>query len=94
MRLSDSYLTRHTISGETCYMVDQQLYKDILLAVAVRKQNEKVYIESVQLLEKHMGRIESSHGRAVDREREAIDEFALTLRKTPRKPIVMHTMSG
>ncbi len=80
MRLSDSYSARHTISGEMCYMVDQQLYKDILLPVAAKKQNEKVYVQSVQLLENHMGRIESSHGRAVGREGAAIDEFAQTLK--------------
>ncbi len=40
MRLSDSYSTRHTISGKTYYMVDQQLYKDILLAVANQEQSQ------------------------------------------------------
>jgi hypothetical protein len=51
MQLSDTYSTRHaiSISGELCYMVDQQLYKDILLAVAARKQNEKVYEASIEL---------------------------------------------
>jgi hypothetical protein len=55
MLLSESYSTRHIISGETCYMVDPQLYKDILLAVAARKQNERVYVESIEQLERHMG---------------------------------------
>ncbi len=36
MRLSDTYSTRHTISGELCYMVDQELYKDILLCLQLR----------------------------------------------------------
>jgi hypothetical protein len=40
MRLSHSYSSDNTISGEKCYMVDEALYKDILLAVAARKQNE------------------------------------------------------
>jgi hypothetical protein len=80
MRLSDTYSTRHTISGETCYMVDRQLYKDILLAVAARRQNAKVYEASVEQLERHIGHIEDSRARVADREREAIEEFALTVR--------------
>ncbi len=55
---------------------------DVLLAVAARKQNEKVYEASVEQLERHIGQIESSHMWVTDREREAIDEFALTLRNT------------
>ncbi len=69
MRLSDTYSTRHTISGELCYMVDQELYKDILLAVAARKQNEKVYEASIEQLDRHMGHIESSHSYASNKQR-------------------------
>ena len=42
MRLSHSYSTSHTISGETCYLVGKALYEHVLLAVAARKQNEQM----------------------------------------------------
>ena len=69
MRLSDTYSTRHTISGELCYLVDQELYKDILLAVAARKQNEKVYEASIEQLDRHMGHIESTYASNGQRKR-------------------------
>ncbi len=53
-----------------------------MLAVAARKQNEKVYEASIEQLDRHMGQIESSRMRVMDREKEAIDEFALTLKNT------------
>jgi hypothetical protein len=63
-------------------MVDQQLYKEILLAVAARKQNERVYDESIERLERHMGQIESRRMKVADTEKEAMGQFALTLRNT------------
>jgi hypothetical protein len=38
IRLSAAYSSDRTVSGERCYMVDSALFKDILLAVAARKQ--------------------------------------------------------
>jgi hypothetical protein len=32
----------NTVTGEMCYMIDAALYRDILLAVAARKQNEQL----------------------------------------------------
>jgi hypothetical protein len=43
MRLSHSYSSDNTISGEKCYMVDEALYKDILLAVAARTYAKREY---------------------------------------------------
>jgi hypothetical protein len=61
MRWSHSYSSDNTISGEKCYMVDEALYKDILLAVAARKQNESTLSFASEKLEQHLGRIENSH---------------------------------
>ena len=36
--LGHAYSSVNTVSGETCYMIDGQLYQNILLAVAAKKQ--------------------------------------------------------
>ncbi len=51
----------NTHTGEKCYMVDGALYKDILLAVAARKQNERSLATAAEKLEQHMEQIESSN---------------------------------
>jgi hypothetical protein len=68
MRLSHTYSSDNTISGEKCYMVDEALYKDILLAVAARKQNESTLSSASEKLEQHLGQIEDSHKRIIQRE--------------------------
>jgi hypothetical protein len=75
MRLSHTYSSVNTISGEKCYMVDEALYKDILLAVAARKQNENTLASASGKLEQHMHQIEDSHNRVIQRERDAIEQF-------------------
>jgi hypothetical protein len=75
MRLSHTYSSGNTISGEKCYMVDEALYKDILLAVAARKQNESTLFSSNEKLEQHMSQIEDSHNRVIQREKDAIEQF-------------------
>ena len=75
MRLSHSYSSDNTISGEKCYMVDEALYKDILLAVAARKQNESTLSSANEKLEQHLSQIEDSHNRVIQREKDAIDQF-------------------
>ena len=40
VNLGNAYSSTNTHTGERCYMVDEPLYRDILLAVAARKQNE------------------------------------------------------
>jgi hypothetical protein len=76
VRLSHTYSSDNTISEEKCYMVDEALYKDILLAVAARKQNESTLSSASERLEQHMNRIEDSHNRVIQREKDyAIDQF-------------------
>jgi hypothetical protein len=75
MRLSHSYSSDNTISGEKCYMVDEALYKDILLAVAARKQNESTLSSANEKLEQHLSQIEDSHNRVIQREKDAIEQF-------------------
>jgi hypothetical protein len=76
MRLSHIYSSDNTISGEKCYMVDEALYKDILLAVAARKQNESTLSSASEKLEQHKSQIEDSPNRVIQREKEVIDQFA------------------
>jgi hypothetical protein len=76
MRLSHTYSSDNTISGEKCYMVDEALYRDILLAVAARKQNEQHTLSSAnEKLEQHISQIEDSHNRVIQREKDAIEQF-------------------
>ncbi len=43
VNLGNAYSSENTLTGERCYMVDASLYRDILLAVAARKQNERSF---------------------------------------------------
>jgi hypothetical protein len=56
-------------------MVDEALYRDILLAVAARKQNERTLSSANEKLEQHMSQIEDSHNRVIQREKDAIEQF-------------------
>ena len=56
-------------------MVNEALYRDILLAVAARKQNESTLSSAIEKLEQHMSQIEDSHNRVMQREKDAIDQF-------------------
>jgi hypothetical protein len=75
VNLSHTYSSDNTISGEKCYMVDEALYKNILLAVAARKQNERTLTIASEKLEQHISEIENSHGRVIQREKEEMDNF-------------------
>jgi hypothetical protein len=75
MRLGHSYSSDNTISGERCYLVDEALYKDILLAVAARKQNESTMSSASEKIEQHMNQIEDSHNWVIQREKDAIEQF-------------------
>ncbi len=75
MRLSHTYSSDNTVSGQKCYMVDEALYKDILLAVAARKQNESTLASASEKLEQHMSHIEDSHKRVIQREKDAVEQF-------------------
>jgi hypothetical protein len=56
-------------------MVNEALYRDILLAVAARKQNESTLSSATEKLEQHMSQIEDSHNWVIQREKDAIDQF-------------------
>jgi hypothetical protein len=56
-------------------MVHEALYRDILLAVAARKQNNSTLSSATEKLEQHMSQIEDSHNRVIQREKDAIDQF-------------------
>ena len=91
MRLSHTYSSDNTISGEKCYMVDEALYKDILLAVAARKQNECTLSSASEKLEQHLGLIEDSHKRVIQRENEAIEQFVEGITLSQEKIRAEHT---
>jgi hypothetical protein len=91
MRLSHTYSSDNTISGEKCYMVDEALYKDILLAVAARKQNESTISSASEKLEQHLVQIEDSHKRIIQRENVVIEQFVAEIALSQEKIKLGHT---
>jgi hypothetical protein len=91
MRLSHTYSSDNTISGEKCYMVDEALYKDILLAVAARKQNESTLSSASEKLEQHLVRIEDSHKRIIQRGNVVIEQFVAEIALSQEKIKTGHT---
>jgi hypothetical protein len=57
-------------------MVDSALYKDILLAVAARKQNEQILIAASEKMEQHIEQIAGSNERIIRREKHALEQMA------------------
>ncbi len=74
--LGHTYSSVNTVTGEKCYMVDEALYKDILLAVATRKQNEQLLAAASEKFEQHIEQIEVSNNRVLQREKDAIEQMA------------------
>jgi hypothetical protein len=72
-------------------MVDEALYRDILLAVAAREQNECVLSSASEKLEQHLGRIEDSHNRIIQRESVAIEQFVAEIALSQDKIKAGHT---
>ncbi len=92
MRLSHSYSSDNTISGEKCYMVDEALYKDILLiAVAARTQNEITLTSASEKLEQHLVQIEDSNKRIIQSENVVIEQFVAEIALSPEKIKLGHT---
>jgi hypothetical protein len=91
MRLSHSYSSDNTISREKCYMVDEALYKDILLAVAARTQNESTLASASEKLEQHLVQIEDSHKRIIQRENVVIEQFVAEVALSQEKIKLGHT---
>ncbi len=75
MRLSVAYSSDRTVSGERCYMVDSALFKELLLAVSARKQNEHLMSAVAEKLEQHIGQIMSSQDMITQREKESLADF-------------------
>jgi chromosome segregation ATPase len=63
-------------------MVDEALYKDILLAVAARNQNQQILLAAAEQLESHISQIEDSHERISEREKLSIGSFVRVLTNT------------
>ena len=80
--LGHAYSSVNTVSGEMCYMVDGQLYKNILLAVAARKQNEHSLATVAEKLEQHMEQIESSNERVMQGEKDALEKMTKRMNKS------------
>jgi hypothetical protein len=71
LNLGHAYSSENTVTGEKCYMVDEALYRDILLAVAARKQNEQLLAAASERFEQHMEQIDGSNERVIQREKDA-----------------------
>jgi hypothetical protein len=82
VRLGHTYSSVNTVTGEKCYMVDEALYKDILLAVTARKQNENLLAAATEKLEQHIDQIESSNERVLRREKDAIEQMAQRMKNS------------
>jgi hypothetical protein len=76
LNLGHAYSSENTVTGEKCYMVDEALYRDILLAVAARKQNEQLLAAASERFEQHMEQIDGSNERVIQREKEAMEQMA------------------
>ncbi len=63
INLGYAYSSVNTVTRETCYMVDQELYRNILLAVAAKKQSERYLATAAEKLEQHIEQIGNSNGR-------------------------------
>jgi hypothetical protein len=63
-------------------MVDKALYKDILLAVAARNQNQQVLLAAAEQMESHISQIEDNHKRIAERKKSCIEGFVKTLTNT------------
>jgi hypothetical protein len=82
LTLGGAYSSVNTHTGEKCYMVDGALFKDILLAVAARKQNEQSLATATEKLEQHIEQIESSHDRVMQGEKDALERMTRRMNKS------------
>ena len=82
LNLGDAYSSVNTHTGERCYMVDGALFKDILLAVAARKQNERSLAMAADKLEQHIEQIEHSNDRVVHGEKDAPEKMTIRMNRS------------
>jgi hypothetical protein len=73
--LGHAYSSVNTVTGEMCYMVDTELYRNILLAVAARKQNERYLATAAEKLEQHIEQIGNSNGRIIKGESDMLERM-------------------
>jgi hypothetical protein len=76
VNLGHTYSSGNTVTGERCYMVDAALYRDILLAVAARTQNEQLLVAASEKFEQHIEQIAGSNEHVMQREKDAIEQMA------------------
>ena len=76
VKLGNAYSSTNTHSGEKCYMVDEPLYRDILLAVAARKQNERSLASAADRLEQHIVEIGRSNERILKGENDLLEKMS------------------
>ena len=63
-------------------MVDGELYKNILLAVAAKKQNERSLATATEKLEQHMEQIEHSNDCVMKGEKDALEKLTLRMNRS------------
>jgi hypothetical protein len=76
LTLRHAYSSTNTVTGEKCYMVDEALYRDILLAVTARRQNEQLLAAPSERFEQHIEQIAGSNERVIQREKDAMEQMA------------------
>jgi hypothetical protein len=74
--LGHAYSSVNTVTGEPCYMVDKELYRNILLAVAAKKQNEVYLATAAEKLEQHIEQIGSSNERIMKGESDMLERMS------------------
>jgi hypothetical protein len=82
VNLGHAYSSVNTVTGEVCYMVDAELYENILLAVAARKQNERSLATATEKLEQHIEQIGHSNDRVMQGEKDALERMAKRMNKS------------
>ena len=76
VNLGNAYSSTNTLTGEKCYMVDEPLYRDILLAVAARKQNKRSLATAAIKLEQHIEQIGNSNERIMKGESDLLEKMS------------------
>jgi hypothetical protein len=82
VNLGHAYSSVNTVTGEMCYVVDAELYKNILLAVAARKQNERSLATATEKLEQHIEQIENSNDRVMQGEKDALEKMTIRMNRS------------
>jgi hypothetical protein len=76
VNLGHAYSSVNSVTGEMCYMVDAELYRNILLVVAAKKQNERSLATAAEKLEQHIVQIGNSNGRIMKGESDMLERMS------------------